>query len=90
VIRGLELDCEIVVKCTRVNGVYTADPEKDPNANKYDQITMEKALDDGLNIMDHSAMAMARENHMPIYVCDINDIHLRGTDKLEGTKVLVN
>ena len=57
---------------TRVDGVYTADPEKDPSAKRYETLTFEKALADNLRVMDQTAFAMCRENDMPIVVFDMN------------------
>lgn len=88
--RALELECDILIKCTRVDGVYTADPEKDPSATKYDNIHMTDAIKQNLHVMDISAMALALENKMPIYVCNINDIDKRETLEMKGTKVQVS
>ena len=60
------------MKGTRVDGVYTADPEKDPNAVKYDTLTFDKALSDGLKIMDSTAFALCKDNNMRIIVFDMN------------------
>ena len=59
-------------KGTRVDGIYTADPEKDPSATKYDEITYDDILAKGLKIMDLTAITMCRENQMPIYVFDMD------------------
>lgn len=87
VTRALEFDCEQVIKCTRVDGIYDCDPEKHPDAVKFDTITAEDAMDMNLKIMDQSAIAMAKANHLPLYVCNINKINLIGTDKINGTVV---
>jgi len=79
----------VVIKCTRVDGVYTADPEKDSTAKKYDSIHMIDAIKQNLHVMDISAMALALENNMPIYVCNIDTIDKRGTDAMRGTEVIV-
>jgi uridylate kinase len=76
-----------VIKCTRVDGIYDCDPEKYPNAKKFDTITADEAMEMNLKIMDQSAIAMAKANHLPLYVCNINKIDLIGTDKLDGTVV---
>jgi len=83
--RALELDCDILIKCTRVDGVYTADPETDPNATKIDSLTYQEVIERKLNVIDISAVALAMENNLPIYICNMDDIHLRGTDKIKGT-----
>ena len=71
-LRGVEVDAEIMLKGTRVDGVYTADPEKDPDAVKYDELSFDKALEDRLKIMDQTAFALCREGNMPIIVFDMN------------------
>ena len=71
-LRAIELEADIMFKGTRVDGIYTADPEKDPNATKYDEITYDDILAKGLKIMDLTAITMCRENQMPIYVFDMD------------------
>lgn len=71
-LRGVEIDANVILKGTRVDGVYTADPEKDPGAVKYSDITFEEAYDKGLKIMDLTAFTMCRENNLPILVFDMN------------------
>ena len=71
-LRGVELECEVLLKGTRVDGVYTADPEKDPNAVKYDELTFDKAIEDRLKVMDQTAFALCREGNMPIIVFDMD------------------
>jgi uridylate kinase len=71
-LRGVEIDASVILKGTRVDGVYTADPEKDPGAVKYRDITFEEAYDKGLKIMDLTAFTMCRENNLPILVFDMN------------------
>jgi uridylate kinase len=71
-LRGVEIGAEVIMKGTRVDGVYTADPEKVPNAVKYKDLTFEEAYDKGLKIMDLTAFTMCRENNLPILVFDIN------------------
>lgn len=77
-LRALEIKADALLKGTRVNGVYTADPEKDPTATKYDELTFDKALSDHLKVMDQTAFALCAEGPMPIIVFDINE-----TDSLE-------
>ena len=69
-LRSLELRADALLKGTRVDGVYTADPEKDPAAVKYDSLTFDKALGDRLKVMDQTAFALCREGDMPIVVFD--------------------
>lgn len=71
-LRGVEIQAEVVLKGTRVDGVYTADPEKDASAVKYQRITFDEAYEKGLKIMDLTAFTMCRENHIPIIVFDMN------------------
>ena len=61
-----------MLKGTRVDGVYTADPEKDPTATKFDEITYDEVLARGLRVMDITATAMCRENNLPIYVFNMD------------------
>ncbi len=71
VLRAAELDCQAVLKATNVDGVYTADPKKDPNAKRYDRVSHQEAIEKGLKIMDGAAFALARENRTPIIVFSI-------------------
>ncbi|MBN2814568.1 MAG: UMP kinase [Bacteroidales bacterium] len=71
-LRGVEIEANVVLKGTRVDGVYTADPEKDPKAVKYPHVTFEEAYEKGLKIMDLTAFTMCRENNLPILVFDMN------------------
>jgi uridylate kinase len=71
-LRAVELGCEVLLKGTRVDGVYTADPEKDPAAVKYDNLTFDEALEKKLKVMDQTAFAMCSENKMPVIVFDMN------------------
>lgn len=71
-LRALEIGANALLKGTRVDGVYTADPEKDPSAVKYDELTFDKAMEDHLKVMDQTAFALCREGNMPIIVFDMN------------------
>lgn len=71
-LRACEIGADALLKGTRVDGVYTADPEKDPKAVRYTTLTFEKALADGLKIMDSTAFALCKDNKMPIIVFDMN------------------
>lgn len=71
-LRALEIGADALLKGTRVDGVYTADPEKDPNAVKYDELTFDKAISDHLKVMDQTAFALCEEGDMPIIVFDMN------------------
>ena len=71
-LRALEIGADALLKGTRVDGVYTADPEKDPDAVRYDSLTFEKALADHLKVMDATAFALCEQGNMPIIVFDMN------------------
>jgi len=72
-LRANEINADVILKGTRVDGIYTADPEKDPNATKYDKISFAKVISLGLNVMDMTAFTLCRENNLPIVVFDINN-----------------
>ena len=72
VLRGVEVGADVILKGTRVDGVYTADPEKDKNAIKFDFISFEEVLQKGLNVMDTTAFTLSQENQLPIVVFDMN------------------
>ncbi|MFP9112319.1 UMP kinase [Flavobacterium sp. RHBU_3] len=72
VLRGVEVDADVILKGTRVDGIYTADPEKDPSATKYDTLTFNEVLAKGLNVMDTTAFTLSQENELPIIVFDMN------------------
>ena len=72
-LRASEINAEVILKGTRVDGIYTADPEKYPDATKYDNISFEKVISLGLNVMDMTAFTICQENNIPIIVFDIND-----------------
>jgi uridylate kinase len=71
-LRAIETVSDVILKGTRVDGVYTADPEKDPKAVKYDTLTFDEAYEKGLNIMDLTAFTLCKENAMPLIVFDMN------------------
>jgi uridylate kinase len=71
-LRGVEIGAEVLLKGTRVDGVYTADPEKDPDAVKYETISFDEAYSKNLKIMDMTAFTLCKENSMPIIVFDMN------------------
>ena len=72
VLRGIEVSADVILKGTRVDGVYTADPEKDPTATKYENITFVDVLEKGLNVMDTTAFTLSQENNLPIVIFDMN------------------
>jgi uridylate kinase len=71
-LKAVEIDAELLLKGTRVDGVYTADPEKDPKAIKYQSLTFDEAYSKGLKIMDLTAFTMCKENNLPVIVFDMN------------------
>ncbi len=71
-LRAVEINADLLLKGTRVDGVYTADPEKDPTATKYTNLTFDEAYQKNLKIMDMTAFTLCKENHMPIYVYNAN------------------
>jgi len=85
-LRAIEIEADALLKGTRVDGIYTADPEKDPTATKFEQLTFDEAYSKHLNIMDMTAFTLCNENNMPVIVFDI---HGRGNLAaiLDGKKV---
>lgn len=73
-LRGIEIEADVMLKGTRVDGVYTADPEKDPTATKYDTISFDEVYDKGLKVMDLTATTMCRENKLPVIVFDMDTV----------------
>ena len=73
-LRAVEIEADVILKGTRVDGVYTADPEKDPLAEKFDTISFTEVYKRGLNVMDLTAITLCQENNLPIIVFDMNRI----------------
>ncbi|UII28827.1 UMP kinase [Fulvivirga maritima] len=71
-LRAIEIQADVVLKGTRVDGVYTADPEKDPSATRYSELSFQEAYEKNLNIMDMTAFTLCQENNLPIIVFDMN------------------
>ncbi len=71
-LRAVETEAEVLLKGTRVDGIYTADPEKDPAAKKFDELSFDEAYSKGLKIMDLTAVTMCKENNLPLLVFDMN------------------
>ena len=71
-LRAIEIKADIILKGTRVDGIYTADPEKDPTAQRFDRITFGDVIAKNLNVMDMTAFTLCQENNMPIIVFDMN------------------
>ena len=72
-LRANEIGADVILKGTRVDGIYTADPEKDPSATRFDTLTFQQVLSMGLNVMDTTAFTLCQENDIPIIVFDIHD-----------------
>ncbi len=85
-LRGIEIEAEVMLKGTRVDGVYTADPEKDPTATRFDKISFDEVYTRGLKIMDLTATAMCNENNLPVLVFNMD---VKGNLKkvLSGEKI---
>ena len=71
-LRGIEIEADVMLKGTRVDGIYTADPEKDPAATKFNDITYSDVIAKGLKVMDITATAMCMQNNLPIYVFNMD------------------
>ena len=71
-LRAIEIKADIILKGTRVDGIYTADPEKDPTATKFEHLTYDEAYQHNLKVMDMTAFTLCKENDMPMYVFDMN------------------
>jgi len=90
-LRAIEIDADVILKGTRVDGIYTADPEKDPNATKYENLTFDEVYQKGLNVMDMTAFTLSQENNLPIIVFDMNTRgNLEKLIKGENIGTLVN
>lgn len=72
-LRAIEIEADVVLKGTRVDGVYSADPEKDPNAIKFSKISFNEVFEQNLNVMDMTAFTLCQENNLPIMVFDMNE-----------------
>jgi len=73
VLRAVEIEADVILKGTRVDGVYTADPEKDPNAIKFDELSYMKVVKDGLRVMDSTAITLSMDNKLPIIVFNMEE-----------------
>ena len=91
-LRGIEIEADVMLKGTRVDGIYTADPEKDPAAEKFDEITFDEIYNRNLKVMDLTATTMCKENNLPLIVFDMDTFgNLKKVINGEkiGTKVIV-
>ncbi|AVP87085.1 uridylate kinase [Candidatus Phycorickettsia trachydisci] len=73
VLRAVEMNCDVLLKATKIDGVYSADPVKNPNATRFEKLTYQKVLEDNLRIMDMAAIGLAKENCLPIIVFSIKN-----------------
>lgn len=71
-LRAIEIQADVILKGTKVDGIYSADPRKDPNATKYDKVSFSEVYEKNLNVMDMTAFTLCKENNLPIIVFDIN------------------
>lgn len=85
-LRGIEIEADVMLKGTRVDGVYTADPEKDPTATKFHDITYDEIYHRGLKVMDLTATTMCKENNLPIYIFNM-DVYGNLKKVLEGEEI---
>lgn len=89
-LRAIEVDADVILKGTRVDGIYSADPEKDKNAVKYDNLTFKEVYEKGLDVMDMTAFTLSKENSLPIIVFDMNkpgNLHKIVAGEVIGTLV---
>lgn len=89
-LRAIEIDADVILKGTRVDGIYTADPEKDESATKYDTLSFKEVYEKGLNVMDMTAFTLSKENKLPILVFDMNtpgNLHKVVSGEAVGTLV---
>jgi uridylate kinase len=90
-LRAAEMQCDALLKGTSVDGVYTADPKKDANATRYEHVTFDRVLSDNLKVMDAAAIALCRDNNIPIIVFNIRELgNLKKILKNEGTSTIVS
>lgn len=90
-LRAIEIDANVILKGTRVDGIYSADPEKDPTATKFDTLSFDEVYQKGLNVMDMTAFTLSQENNLPIIVFDMNTRgNLEKLIKGENIGTLVN
>jgi len=91
-LRGIEIEADVMLKGTRVDGIYTADPEKDPTAVKFDEITFDEIYNRNLKVMDLTATTMCKENNLPLVVFDMDTVgnlkKVIAGEKI-GTKVMI-
>lgn len=89
VLKSLELKCDVMIKGSKVDGIYNKDPKHHDDAVRFEELTLEDAIQMNIKVMDQSAIGMARDEGMPLFVCHIDDIDLIGTQEVKGTKVKI-
>jgi len=90
-LRASEMNCDALLKGTKVDGVYNADPAKDSTAVRYERLSFHQVLAEDLNVMDHAAISLARENHIPILVFSLNEIgSMAAVVQQQGKFTIVN
>lgn len=92
VLRAVEMEADVILLAKSIDGVYSADPAKDPGAVKYDEISIDEVIEKNLQVVDMTASILARDNRMPMWVFDLNEensIVNAMTDRFHGTKVTV-
>lgn len=87
VLRALELQCDVVVKATKVDGIYDKDPKKYADAVRHDSLYLHEVIQNDIRVMDQAAIALAKDEKMPIYVCRIEDIDKICSEDMTGTFV---
>lgn len=87
VLRGIEIDADVVLKATKVDGVYSADPVKDPTATRFDKLSFDEVIERKLAVMDMTAMVLSRDNKMPIRVFAMDDVKQAMENETIGTTV---
>jgi uridylate kinase len=89
VLKALELNCDVMIKWSKVDGIYNKDPHHHDDAIRFEELTLEDAIKLNIKVMDQSAIGLARDEHMPLFVCHIDDIELIGTEEVTWTKVKI-
>ena len=92
VLRAIEVDAEVILLAKSIDGVYDSDPKQNPDAKKYDEVTIDEVIEKNLQVVDMTASILARDNRMPMWVFGLNEensIVNTMSDKFNGTKVLV-
>ena len=92
VLRAIEVDAEVILLAKSIDGVYDSDPKQNPDAKKYDEVTIDEVIEKNLQVVDMTASILARDNRMPMWVFGLNEensIVNTMSGKFNGTKVLV-